>query len=506
MVGSASMHAIEVEKIERSELSEQKTWNFCRNFSTMGEERAEENDSDIYMPLNVLVVDDDVSMRSACCRIAAATGSMVFQAANLAEAQRILKQQEIDFLLLDLKLPDGTGLPLLQEVKTSYPKMVVVIMTAFATVTSAVEAMRTGAKDYLTKPFDMNELMAVLENAGSAQKFAIPGRISEKPSPHKELVGQSPEMMKLYRIISKVALSPYPILIQGERGTGKETIARCIHRDGPNAAFPFVPIHCGSFPPGTIESELFGYTKGAFDGANSAKEGLLASIEGGTVFLDEIDELPLDLQAKLLRSLQEKEVRPIGASRARRLSVRVLAATNRDLHGMVEQGKFRKDLFFRLSVVNLKVPPLRDRKEDISLLTTYFLRRVQQETKRSFRLSEDVLDGLARYDWPGNVRELESVIERACTLSSRPLLRLEDLLPEAQVLETKSDLENRKTDEDSSNLGGARTEIVSISEMERHAIIKTLQHLNGDKLRAAQLLGIGKTTLYRKLKEYGVPA
>jgi len=285
-------------------------------------------------------------------------------------------------------------------------------------------------------------------------------------------------------------------------------VARSIHFNGPNAAKPFVPVDCGSLVPTLIESELFGHVKGAFTGADRAKEGLLASAEGGTVFLDEVGELPLDLQAKLLRALQEKEVRPVGATQARPISARVLAATNRDLALMVEQGRFRKDLYFRLNVVNLRIPPLRDRREDIAVLATHFLEQMEMESGVVRSFSDSTLRVLAEYDWPGNVRELENAIERACALSSGPVLHMGDLPtqlqnfrlqqgPAIEVIE-ETMLECREV------MGAAQDGIVSIAEMEKHAILGTIRQLKGDKLMAAKLLGIGKTTLYRKLKEYGI--
>ena len=386
--------------------------------------------------LHVLVVDDDESVRKACCDVIARMGSSVVGADSVAGARAILQHRKIDLLLLDLKLPDGGGLTLLEQVKVLYPDTAVVVMTAFATVASAVEAMRIGAGDYLTKPFALEELTTVLERAGQRQHFDMESRKLRERLRKQQgavgLVGQSPEMEKLYRILSKVAFSTHPVLILGESGTGKEVVARSIHFNGPNAAKPFVPVDCGSLVPTLIESELFGHVKGAFTGADRAKEGLLAAAEGGTVFLDEIGELPLDLQAKLLRALQEKEVRPVGSTQARPISARVLAATNRDLMVMVEQGKFRKDLYFRLNVVNLRIPPLRDRREDIPLLAMNFLERMQRETGVARRFSDDTLRVMAEYDWPGNVRELENAIERACALSSGPVLHMGDLPTQLQ--------------------------------------------------------------------------
>ncbi|HEX3967809.1 MAG TPA: sigma-54 dependent transcriptional regulator, partial [Edaphobacter sp.] len=283
--------------------------------------------------------------------------------------------------------------------------------------------------------------------------------------------------------------------------------ARSIHFNGPNAAKPFVPVDCGALVPTLIESELFGHVKGAFTGADRAKEGLLASAEGGTVFLDEIGELPLDLQAKLLRALQEKEIRPVGATQAKPISARVLAATNRDLAGMVEQGKFRKDLYFRLNVVNLRIPPLRDRRGDIATLAMHFLRQMQEESGVDRSFSDATLRVMEEYDWPGNVRELENAIERACALSSGPVLHMGDLPTQLQNFRLQQGPAVPSDEEQTVRAVDMRTddgEIVSIAEMEKHAILGTIRQLKGDKLMAAKLLGIGKTTLYRKLKEYGI--
>jgi two-component system response regulator HydG len=463
--------------------------------------------------LHVLVVDDDAAVRKACCDVVERTGYAAMGAETVAAARAILKHQKIDLLLLDLKLPDGGGLTLLEQVKTLYPDTSVVVMTAFATVASAVEAMRIGAGDYLTKPFALEELTTVLERAGQRRHFDVQSRqLRERLRSQKGvggLVGQSPEMEKLYRILSKVAFSTHPVMILGESGTGKELVARSIHLNGPNAAKPFVAVDCGSLVPTLIESELFGHVKGAFTGADRAKEGLLAAAEGGTVFLDEIGELPLDLQAKLLRALQEKEVRPVGSTQARPISARVLAATNRDLAAMVEQGRFRKDLFFRLSVVNLRIPPLRERRGDIPLLAMHFLEKMQRETGVARTFSGDTLRVLSEFDWPGNVRELENAIERACALSSGPVLHMGDLPTQLQdfrmhSVPERSDANVREGAAEGDRLAGGDGTIVSIAEMERSAILGTIKQLNGDKLMAARLLGIGKTTLYRKLKEYGI--
>jgi DNA-binding NtrC family response regulator len=465
--------------------------------------------------LHVLVVDDDEAVRKACCKIASGMGFAVVGADSATTARSILKHQRIDLLLLDLKLPGGGGLHLLEQVKALHPDMAVIVMTAFATVSSAVEAMRIGAGDYLTKPFALEQLTSVLERAAQVHTMDVQSRLLRERLRTQQgmggLVGHSPEMEKLYRILSKVAYSTHPVLILGESGTGKELVARSIHFNGPNAAKPFVPVDCGSLVPTLIESELFGHVKGAFTGADRAKEGLLSSADGGTVFLDEIGELPLDLQAKLLRALQEKEVRPVGATQTKPISARVLAATNRDLAAMVEQGRFRKDLYFRLNVVNLRIPPLRDRRGDIATLAMYFLEQRQKESgvKRTF--SDDTLRVLSEYDWPGNVRELENAIERACALSSGPMLHMGDLPTQLQDFRMQRGPIIPPDDDEEIGLNRVmrgetgKGGIVSIAEMEKQAILGTIRQLKGDKLMAAKLLGIGKTTLYRKLKEYGIP-
>ncbi len=460
--------------------------------------------------LHLLVVDEDAAIRSACCEIAADLGFVPQTVSSIEAARTLLRDQGIDILLLDLRTPLEEGLGLLHEIKALNAGLVVVVMTAFATVPAAVEAMRTGAADYLTKPFAMDELAAVLERA--AERRTVEGasrRLRESLRSGQGLgnmIGRSPEMDKLYRILAKVAQSSHPVLILGESGVGKELVARSIHSNGPHADRPFVPIDCGSLVPTLMESELFGYVKGAFTGANRSKEGLLASAQGGTVFLDEIGELPLDLQAKLLRALQEKEVRPVGATHRVAINVRILAATNRNLAAMVEQGRFRKDLYYRLSVVNLRIPPLRERKQDIPLLAAHFLERMSRETGTIHTLSDDALRTLVDYEWPGNVRELEHSLDRACTLSSGPVLHLGDLPTQLQNFH----LQNRRSVAIAANPLGApgstRAPVLPLAQLEKQAILETLSKLNGDKLLTARLLGIGKTTLYRKLKEYGIGA
>jgi two-component system response regulator HydG len=287
------------------------------------------------------------------------------------------------------------------------------------------------------------------------------------------------------------------VLILGESGTGKELVARSIHFSGPHRDQPFVPVDCGSLVPSLIESELFGYVKGAFTGANKAKDGLLAVAEGGTVFLDEVGELPIDLQAKLLRALQEKEIRPVGGTRSIPINARILAATNRDLEQAVAQGNFRRDLYFRLNVLTLRIPPLCSRKQDVPLLVGHFLERMTRSTGVQRNVSDDALKLMLAYDWPGNVRELQNSLERACALTSGPTIHAADL--PTQIQNWRSQVESAAAAEHAKAAHG----ILPIAEMEKCAILGAIEQLHGDKLEAARLLGIGKTTLYRKLKEYG---
>lgn len=484
------------------------------------EVRAWEIPADEVPRLHLLVMDEDPDVRSGCAEIGRRMGFAVVHASDSISAQAIMRTQKVDLLLLGLRSTDsrsrgggmgGGGLSLLEELKSLHPEVSVVVMMASATVSSAVEAMRLGAEDYLTKPFALDDLVRVLERTSQRTHVNLQSRqLREKLRSQRgggPLIGHSPEMEKLYRILSKVAHSTHPVLILGENGTGKELVARSIHFNGPQSSKPFIPVDCGSLAPELIEGELFGYVRGAAphaigEGEAPARAGLLTSAAGGTVFLDEIGELPLDLQAKLLRALQEKAVHPVGGTHSVPISGRLLAATNSDLMAMVEQGKFRRDLYFRLNVVSLRIPALRQRREDVPELAEYFLERVERETATHYTLSDDALRVMMAYDWPGNVRELESVVQRACAMSSGPVLHVADLAsPLQQVAEMLRAEANPAEDEE---LLSAQARIQPLETMERRAILTTIRQLRGDKLLAAKLLGIGKTTLYRKLKEYGI--
>jgi two-component system response regulator HydG len=445
--------------------------------------------------LNFLIIDDERSIREACREVAQSLGFNAAVAESAEHAYRILDAQGSDVVLLDLKLPGIGGLEALHQIKARRPDAVVIVVTGYGTIQSAVQAMKTGAYDYVTKPFSMDELRLLLDRVANHLKLKTENRMLREKIKSKQgfgsIVGRAPEMERLYRIIAKAAHSTHPVLILGESGTGKEMVARSIHFSGPFRDKPFIPVDCGSLVPTLIESELFGYVKGAFTGANQSKEGLLAIAQGGTVFLDEVGELPIDLQAKLLRAIQEKEIRPVGSTKQIPIDVRILAATNKDLEHAVSQGTFRRDLYFRLNVLTLRIPPLRERRQDIPLLAAHFLERVSRSTGQERTLSDEALKIMLAYNWPGNVRELENCLERACALTTGPLIQIRDLPTDIHSARDAGSV--------SSDISA---KIIPMAELEKQTILGTVAQLNGDKLLAARLLGIGKTTLYRKLKEY----
>ena len=446
--------------------------------------------------LNLLIVDDDRAVREACRAVAQTLGFNPQVAESAEQAYRVLENGSADVILLDLKLPGARGLEALHTIRKTSPEALVIVVTGYGTIQSAVQAMRDGAYDYVTKPFSMEELRLLLERVAGHLKLKTENRVLRETLKSRQgfgnIIGRAPEMEKLYRIIAKAGQSTHPVLILGESGTGKELVAKSLHFTGQNRTKPFIPVDCGSLVPTLIESELFGHVRGAFTGATHPKDGLLAIAEGGTVFLDEIGELSVDLQAKLLRAIQEKEIRPVGSVRRIPINVRILAATNRDLEQAVVQGTFRRDLFFRLNVLTLRIPPLRERRQDIPLLVAHVLDRVGREAGTEKTISDDALKMLLNYDWPGNVRELENCLERACALSSADEIQVRDL--PTQVYSAPSEILGVS----SHGNGG----ILPIAALEKVTILNALAQVNGDKMLAARLLGIGKTTLYRKLKEY----
>lgn len=445
--------------------------------------------------LFLLIVDGDRVVRDLCKDVASHMGFKVYTADNTRVALRQMEMQPVDVVLLDARQSTQDGLDMLAKFKELHPQTEVIMLSGQATVDSVVLAMKSGACDFIRKPFKAEELHTLLTRAAGRLRNSLEDRIvrehlQSNPG-YKAMVGVSPEMQKLYRIITKVATSRHPVLVQGESGTGKETVARTVHADGPLRDRPFIVVDCASPAPGLLESELFGHMKASTNGTKS-KEGMLALAAGGTLFLDEIGEMPLDLQARLFRALQEKEFLPVGSTKAVALDVRIIAATSRDLETAVQQGTFRRDLFFRLNVVGLRLPPLRERKEDIRLLAEHFLDRIGEGRNVRPTISTEAMKLLLLYEWPGNVRELENCLERAAAMSPGSVLQSSDFPPHIRTVALRT-------------AGpGRQTKILPLAELEKQAILDALQQLNGDKLMTARALGIGKTTLYRKLKEYGI--
>src|SRR5256885_11462587 len=445
--------------------------------------------------MNILIVDDEPTIREACADVAQQSGMRATTVANAAEALDVLENAAVDILLTDLKLQDTNGLDLLKRVHDMHPAIPVIVLTQYGTIDSAVTATRLGAADYVTKPFRIEELRARLESAARAvelqqENHLLREQLRTRPG-FGGLIGVSERMQRVYKVTQKVSQHEYPVVILGESGTGKELVARSVHFLGPRKDRPFAPVDCSSLVPTLIESELFGYVKGAFTGALHGKQGLLEAAHGGTLFLDEIGDMPVDLQAKLLRALQEREIKPVGSTDRKRIDVRGIAATNRDLELPIKTGAFRQDLYFRLNVVQIKLPALRERKSDIPLLVTSFLDKFSGGgSTRS--ISEEAMRQLLAYDWPGNVRELENAIERAVALGSGPIVHVADLPSNLQYPTTE-----RVPD---------KNELLPLEELERRAVLRTLRETGGDKLAAARILGIGKTTLYRKLKQYHLEA
>ncbi|HXR33474.1 MAG TPA: sigma-54 dependent transcriptional regulator [Verrucomicrobiae bacterium] len=445
-------------------------------------------------PIHLLLVDDDDHIREVCRSVAEDCGMKVTDVSTAEEALEVMEISSVDILLTDLRLPGTSGLELLRRVTQTYPDIAVVMLTQYGTIDSAVEATRMGAADYVTKPFRVEELRARLEQVVHSLELKRENRLLREQVRTKPgfggLIGMSPRMERVYKLIEKVSQRTHPVLILGESGTGKELVARSVHFLGPRKDRPFVPVECSALVPTLVESELFGYTKGAFTGAMQARQGLMESANGGTLFLDEIGEMSLEMQAKLLRALQQREIKPVGSTERRTIDVRIVAATNRDLELAIKSGNFRQDLFFRLNVVQIKLPPLRDRKGDIPLLVTAFLEKFADPDDTHRELTEDAMRRLMAYDWPGNVRELENTIERAVALSSGPLVCVHDLPTNLQYPTTERAPE--------------KEELLPLDELERRAILSTLRQTGGDKQAAARMLGIGKTTLYRKLKQYQI--
>jgi DNA-binding NtrC family response regulator len=461
-------------------------------------------------PLRLLTLEQDDELRRTSRETAIRQGFTVCEAASVDKARKMLQQSAIDVALLDIGLPGEGALGLVSEIASQYPRTEVVVITGFATAAIAMEAMRCGAGDYLAKPFTAEDLRLRLERASQRIKRDFESRrLRERLRTGRgmgPLIGTSTGMEKLYRILSKVALSHHPALILGESGSGKEATARAIHSFGHNSDKPFVICACAGISDGTIEGKLFGQGNRAarHSGANP---GVLVAADGGTVFLDEVTDLPLSVQARLVRALQDRQVQSLAGSQPVPFAARVVAGSSRNIMAMVEQGQFRKDLYFRLSVVKLAIPPLRDRRDDIPMLAQSFLEGKEGCELHPAAFSDEALRLLCGYDWPGNVRELQHAVARMAATSSGPVLHTVDLPTQLQDFQEQLRAEVAlATAAQEEHAADELRSVVSIADMEKQAILGTIRQLNGDKLMAARLLGIGKTTLYRKLKEYGEQA
>jgi len=443
----------------------------------------------------ILVVDDDLEMCELLSDVLKAEGFSTLTISESLEASKILKKEEFDVILTDLKMKGLKGLDLLGEAKRVASLTPVIIITAFGTIESAIQAMKMGAYDYITKPFQTDEIVLTvkkaLENRLLKKEVARLKKEVESRYQFHSLIGKSPPMQKLYELIERISNSTSNVLITGESGTGKELAAKAIHYNGIRREGPFIPVNCAAIPETLLESELFGYKKGAFTDAKTDKKGLMAEAAEGTIFLDEITEISLMLQAKLLRVIEEREIRPLGDTNSYLIDVRIISASNRDMKDLIHQGRFREDLYYRLKVIDIELPPLRERREDIPRLVEHFINRFGNETKRRISgASEEALRILIKYSWPGNVRELENIIQRAMVLCQHEVILPEDL-PSSMLREPNEE----------SLLEKGLHEKYTMDQLEKEYIKKVLIKVGGNKSKAAEMLGLDRKTLYKKIKE-----
>ncbi|WP_207063262.1 sigma-54 dependent transcriptional regulator [Motiliproteus sp. SC1-56] len=446
--------------------------------------------------LNVLIIDDEPALRQILGNAVSKAGHKVQLAENGTQALEVLEKESIDVAICDIRMPDMTGIEVVSKAKAAGIETAFLVMTAYASVNTAIDAMRCGAYDYMIKPLRNEDVLNRL-----SQLAAMIGLKSENQTLRRLVLGlegtqctmDSPAMQRIERLVAKVAVTDSTVLITGESGTGKGVTARAIHQASLRGDAPFIPVNCGAIPENLLESEFFGHTKGAFTGATKTKKGLFQEADGGTLFLDEIGELPLSLQVKLLHVLEQNEVRPVGSEKMVPVDVRLVAATNRDLDKMVESGEFREDLFFRLNIFNIELPPLRERKEDISALLDFFLQREAKKLGMGNELGidPDARELLCAYNWPGNIRELENVIARALILVDDNEIQVTDL-PQQLLKPVRGQGSSAVNDE---------TLREQVRQFEIEVIKKTIDEQGGDRRKAAKALGLGLSSLYRKLEE-----
>ena len=449
----------------------------------------------MFSQARILVIDDDESMRDSCRQALARKAGRIEVAEDGLTGLGILEKEAFDLVILDLRMPGLSGMEVLNRIKQEYPEVVVVVITGYATVESAVEAMRRGAYDFLPKPFTPESLRAIVDRALDRRELVLENILlrSELDASFgsEVIIGQSEPMKKIEEVMRKVSPTDTTVLISGESGTGKELVARAIHRHSSRKDKPFVVVDCGSLVENLFESELFGHVKGSFTGAAATKYGRLELANGGTVFFDEIGNISMNVQMKLLRVLQEREITKVGSAQVIKVDVRVVAATNRDLQKAVQAGTFREDLFYRLSVVPITLPPLRERRDDIPPLANYFLKKYNQKRKKNVRaISAQAMKALVGHDWPGNVRELENAIERAVVLTENDTIEPSDLLYYGLNAATppKSDVDRPRR----------------LADVEKEHIVRTLKVFNGHKGKTAKWLGIDRKTLRSKLRRYAI--
>jgi DNA-binding NtrC family response regulator len=438
--------------------------------------------------MHILVVEDDDSLRAMIAEILALEGFQVDTAASTSAAREKLSQRSYPIVVSDIYLDERTGLDVLRDVKAASPESAVILMSGRGSMETVMAATRGGAFDYLAKPFEtIDDLINVVKRAAAAKSAqADDSEVDIDDVPETEMIGVSPKMISIYKQISLAAPTDATILIEGETGTGKELIARMVHRMSGRATQAFVPVDCGAIAPSLLESELFGTLKGAYTGADRDRSGVFESADKGTVFLDEIGDIEHGFQLKLLRFLQEREIRPLGSARARKVDVRVVAATNKDVPKLVEEGKFREDLWFRLNVVRIQVPPLCERAQDIPLLADYFVKKYNARYSQKTKLLESGVKAMQVYSWPGNVRQLQHMMERLSILA--PQQRID-----GQAV--KDAIETMDSRQDSSE---------TLADTESEQIRRVLSACNNNKSRAAKVLGIERKTLYRKLERMGI--
>jgi two-component system response regulator HydG len=450
------------------------------------------------MKPEILVVDDDASHRKMLQAVLSAEGYAVTQASDGQQAVDAVKEKFYELILMDIRMNRMGGIEALKRIKEISPGIPIVIMTGYASVNTAVEALKSGAYDYITKPLDIDDLKVHVKNALShfqleQENLFLKERVAEQYD-FSKIIGRCEPMMKMYETLSLVAPSDATVLILGESGTGKELVANAIHQNSPRKNNPFIKVNCAALPETLLESELFGHERGAFSGAATQKKGRFANAHTGTIFLDEIAEMPPTTQVKILRVLQEQEFEPLGSSKSVKVDIRIITATNQVLEDEIENGNFREDLYYRLNVVSVKIPLLRERKDDILLLADYFLKKYSDKNKKMIKgFSPRTIDLLMRHPWPGNVRELENAVERSVILAREEVLSPEYLPDAIKELD-------KEASDDSHDFSSGQ----SLKSVEKQMILRTLEDTNGNRTHAAEILGISRRTLQLKLKKYNI--